>query len=84
MSDNLLNKLTQLKLPAMAGSLIRQRETQQTYGELSFEKRLGLLADDELLNRENGRVARLRKNASLKYQAAPVGLHHPVSRGLRA
>ncbi|HBD9884854.1 TPA: transposase, partial [Shigella sonnei] len=24
MSDNLLNKLTQLKLPAMAGSLIRQ------------------------------------------------------------
>lgn len=26
MSDNLLNKLTQLKLPAMAGSLIRQRE----------------------------------------------------------
>ncbi|EMB4512438.1 transposase, partial [Escherichia coli] len=25
MSDNLLNKLTQLKLPAMAGSLIRQR-----------------------------------------------------------
>ncbi|EHL8312269.1 ATP-binding protein, partial [Escherichia coli] len=23
MSDNLLNKLTQLKLPAMAGSLIR-------------------------------------------------------------
>ncbi|MBB7505561.1 hypothetical protein HEM55_024410 [Escherichia coli] len=26
MSDNLLNKLTQLKLPAMTGSLIRQRE----------------------------------------------------------
>ncbi|MCZ5740482.1 transposase, partial [Escherichia coli] len=25
MSDNLVNKLTQLKLPAMAGSLIRQR-----------------------------------------------------------
>ncbi|MEB5814186.1 hypothetical protein MXE68_27695, partial [Escherichia coli] len=36
MSDNLLNKLTQLKLPAMAGSLIRQRETPQTYDELSF------------------------------------------------
>ncbi|EAC0788650.1 AAA family ATPase [Salmonella enterica subsp. enterica serovar Java] len=84
MSDNLLNKLTQLKLPAMAGSLIRQRETPQTYDELSFEERLTMLADDELLNRENGRVARLRKNASLKYQAAPEGLHYPVSRGLRA
>ncbi len=84
MSDNLLNKLTQLKLPAMAGSLIRQRETPQTYDELSFEERLGLLVDDELLNRENGRVARLRKSANLKYQAAPEGLHYPVSRGLRA
>ncbi|WP_423764610.1 hypothetical protein [Escherichia coli] len=39
MSDNLLNKLTQLKLPAMAGSLIRQRETPQTYDELSFTYR---------------------------------------------
>lgn len=84
MSDNLLNKLTQLKLPAMAGSLIRQRETPQTYDELSFEERLILLVDDELLNRENGRVARLRKSANLKYQAAPEGLHYPVSRGLRA
>lgn len=84
MNDNLLNKLTQLKLPAMAGSLIRQRETPQTYQELSFEERLALLADDELLNRENSRVARLRKSASLKYQAAPEGLHYPASRGLRA
>lgn len=73
MSDNLLNKLTQLKLPAMAGSLIRQRETPQTYDELSFEEQLVLLADDELLNRENSRVARLRKNANLKYHAARKG-----------
>lgn len=66
MSDNLLNKLTQLKLPAMPGSLIRQRETPQTYDELSFEERLTLLVDDELLSRENSRVARLRKNAGLE------------------
>lgn len=43
-----------------------------------------LLADDELLNRENSRVARLRKSANLKYQAAPEVLHYPVSRWLRA
>lgn len=83
MNDNLLNKLTQLKLPAMAGSLIRQRETPQTYHELSFEERLTLLADNELLNRENGRVARLRKSANLKYQAATEGLYYLASRGLR-
>ncbi|MEG0171430.1 MAG: ATP-binding protein [Acinetobacter sp.] len=83
MNNNLLHKLGQLKLPAMAESLIRQRETPQTYEELSFEERLVLLADDELLNRENGRVSRLRKNANLKYQAAPEGLHYPPSRGLK-
>lgn len=84
MNDNLLNKLTQLKLPAMAGSLIRQRETPQTYDELSFEERLTLLVDDELLSRETNRVARLRKNAGLKYQATLEGLRYPASRGLRA
>lgn len=63
MSDNLLNKLTQLKLPAMAGSLIRQRETPQTYDELSLEERLTQLVDDKLLSRETSQVARLRKNA---------------------
>ncbi|EGI5604350.1 ATP-binding protein [Salmonella enterica subsp. enterica serovar Augustenborg] len=83
MNNNLIHKLSQLKLPAMAESLIRQRETPQTYEELSFEERLALLADDELLNRENGRVSRLRKNANLKYQAAPEGLHYPASRGLK-
>ncbi|EFP9818842.1 ATP-binding protein, partial [Shigella sonnei] len=56
----------------------------QTYDELSFEERLTLLVDDELLSRENSRVARLRKNACLKYQATPEGLRYPASRGLRA
>lgn len=54
MNNNLVHKLSQLKLPAMAESLIRQRETPQTYEELSFEELLTLLAEDELLNRENG------------------------------
>ena len=44
MSDNLLNKLTQLKLPAMAGSLIRQRETPQTYDELEIPGNTGRAA----------------------------------------
>ncbi|SQS15195.1 transposase [Escherichia coli] len=48
------------------------------------EERLTLLVDDELLSRENSRVARLRKNAGLKYQATPEGLRYPASRGLRA
>lgn len=41
--------------------------------ELSFAERLELLPDDELLSRENRRVALLRENANLKYQAAQRG-----------
>lgn len=78
MNNNLIHKLSQLKLPAMAESLKRQREMPQTYGELSFEEGLSLLADDELLNRENGRVSPLSNNVNQTYQAAPEGLHYPV------
>ncbi len=46
------------------------------------QERLTLLVDDELLSRETSRVARLRKNAGLKYQATPEGLRCPSSRGL--
>lgn len=67
MTDTLTQKLRQLKLPFMADALLHQRETPQTYDELSFTERLELLLDDELLSRENRRVARLRKNANLKY-----------------
>ncbi|MCZ5351138.1 AAA family ATPase, partial [Escherichia coli] len=78
MRDNLINTLTHLNLPAMAGSQIRQRETPQTYDELSFEDRLTQRVDDELLSRETSRVARLRKNAGLKYHATPEGLRYPA------
>ncbi len=83
MTDTLTQKLRQLKLPSMADALLRQRETPQTYDELSFAERLELLLDDELLSRENRQVAWLIKNANLKYQAAPEGLHYPISRGLK-
>ncbi|WP_447887417.1 IS21-like element helper ATPase IstB [Serratia fonticola] len=83
MSD-LLMQLRMLKLSAMAEGIQRQRETPQTYDELGFEERLGLLAEEEHLARENNRVKRLRRLANLKHAAAPEGLQYPVSRGLRA
>lgn len=73
MSDNLLNKLTQLKLPAMAGSLIRQRETPQTYEEL-----LTLLADDELLKRKTMVVRKQDYTSSVIF---PMSLSTIHSRG---
>jgi hypothetical protein len=45
--------LKSLRLPAMANGLMAQRE-HPDYSSLSFEERLGLLVDAELLQRENG------------------------------
>lgn len=83
MSD-LLMQLRMLKLSAMAEGVQRQRETPQTYDELAFEERLRLLVEEEHMARENNRIKRLRRQANLKYAAAPEGLQYPVSRGLRA
>jgi len=67
--DNLLSQLRQLRLPAMASALERQRETPGTYDELGFEERLLLLVEQEHLSRENNRITRLRKQANLRLQA---------------
>lgn len=84
MTDDLLTKLRTLKLSAMADGMIRQREAPGTYNELGFAERLGLLVEEELLNRENSRVGRLRKQARLRHGATPEGMYYPVSRGLKA
>ncbi|WP_291973334.1 IS21-like element helper ATPase IstB [Candidatus Symbiopectobacterium sp.] len=84
MTDDLLTKLRALKLSAIADGMIRQREAPGTYNELGFAERLVLLVEEELLNRENSRVGRLRKRARLRHGATPEGLCYPVSRGLKA
>lgn len=81
--DNLLSQLRQLRLPAMASALERQRETPGTYDELTFEERLLLLVEQEHLSRENNRITRLRKQANLRLQAQPEQLKYPAARGLR-
>jgi DNA replication protein DnaC len=65
----------------MADGVAEQR-TQLDYAELSFEERLGLLVDRELLARDNRRLLRLLKSAKLRLPAAIEELDYSRPRGL--
>jgi DNA replication protein DnaC len=70
-----------LNLPAMARGLVEQRE-RPDYQALSFEERLGLLVDLELLERENRRLQRALKTAKLRTNAVVEDIDFRRPRGL--
>ena len=73
--------LKSLRLPAMASGLLEQRE-HPDYHELSFEDRLGLLVERELLQRSNRRLERVLKAAKLRSGAVVEDLDFSTTRGL--
>ena len=56
--QSLLDKLTQLRLPAFRDGLKEQLNNPQ-YAELSFEERLALLVDIQCTSRDDRRLQRL-------------------------
>ena len=76
-----IEKLQQLKLPAMARELAEQR-AQPEAEALRFEERLGLLADRELTERTNRRLALRLRHAKLRQSAAIEDLDTRAPRGL--
>ena len=68
LTQTTIEGLKSLRLPAMAAGLAQQRE-HPDYAGLSFEERLGLLVDAELLQRQNRRLARVLKAAKLRSSA---------------
>lgn len=76
-----IEKLQQLKLPAMARELTEQRALPEAAG-LGFEERLGLLADRELTERSNRRLALRLRQAKLRQSAALEDLDTRAPRGL--
>ena len=81
LNHNTIEGLRSLRLPAMASGLLTQRE-QPDYSSLSFEERLGLLVDAELLQRQNRRLERVFKAAKLAAGAAAADVDYSNSRGL--
>lgn len=83
MSSQLLEQLRALRLSQSASALESQWAQPGTYQSLSFEERLGLLLDQELLGRETSKINRLRKQARLRLQALPQHLAYAPERGLQ-
>jgi DNA replication protein DnaC len=68
LTQPLLEKLTQLRLPAFRAALEEQLHSPH-YADLSFEDRLGLLVDCECTYRDNNRLQRRLKAARLQLPA---------------
>ena len=81
LNHNTIEGLRSLRLPAMASGLLTQRE-QPDYSSLSFEERLGLLVDAELLQRQNRRLERVFKAAKLAAGASSEDVDYSSARGL--
>ena len=78
-----IDKLQSLGLSAMAAGLADQLGAPGTFGELSFEDRLGLLVDKEADARDSRRLAARLKAAKLRYPAAIEDLDWHAPRGLK-
>jgi len=71
LTQQTLDKLHTLRLTGMREAFAQQLEQPATHA-LSFEERLALLVDRELLYRDNRRLTRLLREARLRLAA---GLH---------
>lgn len=76
-----VDKLQRLKLPVMAQALLEQI-AHPTVSELSFEERLGLLADREMMEQENRRMTARLKKSRLGRMASLEDLDTRSPRGL--
>ncbi len=74
-------KLYALKLTGMLDAFDQQRSQPDTH-DLSFEERLGLLVDREMICRENKRLERLLRGAKLRVNACIEDIDYRHPRGL--
>lgn len=80
-SETLMEKLLQLRLPAFREGL-RQQLANPQYAELSFEERLLLLVDMECARRLDSRTLRRLKLAAFPMRAAVEDIDFSPNRGL--
>lgn len=81
LTQTLLDKLVQLRLPAFRNGLQEQLSNPQ-YAELSFEERLAILVELEITRRHDRRIQRLVKLAGFPQSASLEDLDLSPSRGL--
>jgi DNA replication protein DnaC len=76
-----LHKLQELKLHGMVKELEEQRRS-ETANELSFEERLGIMVDREMVCREDRRFTSRLREAKLRLQATIEDIDYKAPRGL--
>ena len=81
LTQHTLQKLHTLKLIGMLDAFEQQQSQPDTH-DLSFEERLGLLVDREMLYRENKRLERLLRRAKLRVNACIEDINYRHPRGL--
>ncbi|MEN8174007.1 MAG: IS21-like element helper ATPase IstB [Chloroflexota bacterium] len=81
LTQHTLQKLHTLKLTGMLDAFEQQQSQPDTH-DLSFEERLGLLVDREMLYRENKRLERLLRGAKLRVNACIEDINYRHPRGL--
>ncbi len=79
----LQEQLRSLRLGHFSQALEQQQSQITTYSEMSFEERLGLLAQHEILCRQNTKVKRLVRQAKMRLDAHASQLDYRATRGLR-
>jgi DNA replication protein DnaC len=79
----LQEQLRSLRLGHFCQALEQQQSQVTTYDEMSFEERLGLLAQHEILCRQNTKIKRLIRQAKMRLDAHASRLDYRTQRGLR-
>jgi DNA replication protein DnaC len=78
-----LSQLRQLKLTGMADAFETQSAQPNTYDDVEFDERFGLLIAQEITYRDNKRLQRLLKAARFKLQAHLQDIDYAHPRGLK-
>jgi DNA replication protein DnaC len=76
-----LDKLRELRLHGMVRAFEEQLAGSE-FGELTFEERLGVMVDRELIERENRRLKSRLRAAKLRQQACMEDIDYRHPRGL--
>lgn len=79
--EQTLQKIRTIKLHGFANALEHQL-AQPDFQQLSFEERIGLLVDRELLERSNRRITDLLRRAKLRQSACIENIDYQQPRGL--
>jgi len=80
-TENLLEQMRTLKLSGIQEAFHEQISNPK-HSDLSFEERLGLLLDREILTRDNKKVTNLQRRAKLRQAASIEDICYKSKRGL--